>query len=548
MLRGTAWAPALTCLLLLHSNLLQASEIVTKVFRSELLDRDYRYLVYLPDGYAKLTRRYPVLYLLHGAGGDENEWRDNAELQKTLDALIKLGQIQPLLVVMPGAPGSWWVDGAREPAQRAFLQDLMPHVQHQFRTHPEASQQLLAGISAGAYGALNLVMAHPEKFAAAALLSPAIYAPLPPPQSAALTQPPFQVYRQFSPQRWQALNYPAQLDHYKKSGVKVPLFIHSGDRDSLGTAYQASLLFERLRLHQPGAIALRIVAGDHQWALWRETLPEVLMFLNAHIHSSPDQTQLRVMSYNIRCGSCEAADDVNHWSRRKFLVAEIIKKAQVDLIGLQEAELFQMQDLAALLEDFDWVGLGRDDGQTKGEMNAVLVRRSLWAIASQKTLFLSETPERVSQGWDAMYKRTATLVHLQHRPSGKALYFLNTHFDHQGLKARRESAKLISQTLGQLGSDTPAVLTGDFNDIPGSPPYQTLSESMRDAALSSLNRPQGGDISFNGFGKELVPGNKIDYVFTDPRLEVHSHRLITDTYQGLYPSDHFPVVVELQLP
>ncbi len=534
--RGAAvFGPVLACLMLIYCGLIQASEITAQVFRSELLSRDYHYQVYLPDGYAASSRRYPVLYLLHGAGGDETEWRDNAALQQTLDTLITQGQIQPMVVVLPGAPGSWWVDGSREAAQSAFLQELMPQVNQQFRTHPEAGQQLLAGISAGGYGALNLVMAHPEKFAAAALLSPAIYDPLPPAHSSAMTQPPFQNHGKFDPQRWQALNYPTQLEHYKKSGVKVPLLILSGDQDTFGTAYQAALLFERLRLHQPGAIALRITAGDHQWALWRNSLPEVLMFLNARIHASPDQTPVRIMSYNIRCGSCEAATDVNHWSRRKFLVADLIKKTQVDLIGLQEAELFQVQDLVALLEDFDWVGVGRDDGQTKGEMNAVLLRRSHWTISSHKTLFLSETPQQVSKGWDAMYKRTLTLVQVQDRASGKAINFLNTHFDHQGLKARLESARLITQTLKQLGADTPTVLTGDFNDIPGSAPYQTLSGALRDAALKSLTPSQGGDISFNGFGKELVAGNKIDYIFTNPGFEVRSHRLITDTYQGLSP-------------
>ena len=525
----------------------QASEVVTQVFHSRILQRDYRYQVVLPDGYEQQpARRYPVLYLLHGAGGEENEWLDPIGLRQILDSMVSAGQIQPMVVVLPAHAQGWWVDGAKDRSESALLQELMPHAESHFRIQATRETRLIAGFSAGGYGALNLVLKYPQRFAAAALLSPAIYDPLPPAHSSAMTQPPFQTDGKFDPSRWQALNYTAHIDAYKRSGFKVPLFILSGDHDGFGIALQSAQLYERLRLHQPGAIALRIVDGDHEDPVWRRGLPEALSFLNAQLPPTAMPQTVRVMSYNIRCGSCERKDDVNHWSRRKFLVADVIEKSGADVIGLQEAELFQVQDLAALLRDFDWVGVGRDDGKEKGEMTAVLVRRSAYAITSSRTLWLSSTPDRPSKGWDAMLNRTVTVLQLTNRSTGTVLNFMNTHFDHMGKVARDESGKLIAKTVQELGPDKPVILTGDFNSNADFAGYKWLTASLQDAAMVSRTPLSGGGISFNGFGTDLQPGNKIDYVFVSPGLAVQSHRIVTDPYNGLYASDHFPILVEVR--
>jgi len=248
------------------------------------------------------------------------------------------------------------------------------------------------------------------------------------------------------------------------------------------------------------------------------------------------------MSYNIRCGSCEAVTDVNHWSRRKTLVAEVIRKSGADLIGLQEAELFQVTDLVELLPDFDWYGVGRDAGDQRGEMNAVLVRRSVFDIESRKTLWLSATPDVASPGWDAMFKRTLTHVQLRSKSTGKHLHFLNTHFDHMGERARLESAYLVARAAQELAVRDAVLLTGDLNLRSEHPAYAALARALQDAATTSATAPTGGTITFNGFGNELEPDNKIDFIFVSDGLRSRSHAVITDVYQGRYPSDHFPVV------
>ena len=256
---------------------------------------------------------------------------------------------------------------------------------------------------------------------------------------------------------------------------------------------------------------------------------------------------LRVMSYNIRCGSCERVDDPNHWSRRKSLVAQTIRSAQADLVGLQEAELFQIRDLIALLPQYDWVGVGRDDGAEKGEMNAVLVRRAMLTISSSKTFWLSETPERVSRGWDAALNRTLSLLKLRGRSDGREFIFANTHFDHVGQVARRESARLIDATLQREAGRLPVILTGDLNDRPGSVAHSLLTQVLVDAAVASLKPLSGGDLTFNGFGSDLQAGNKIDYVLVDGLTQVLSHQVLSEQFEGRYASDHYALLAEVRL-
>jgi enterochelin esterase-like enzyme len=268
---------------LLCASLAQAGQTFLETFKSAALGRDYKYTVYLPDSYAKDTKRYPVLYLLHGAGGDENEWLAKGGVRETMDALIARNLIKPMIVVMPGHTQAWWVDGAKEKGETALVKEVMPDVESKYRTDATRKNRLIAGLSAGGYGALNLIMKYPQQFAASAILSPAIYDPVPPNSSSGVRNHPFQKDGKFDPDTWKSLNYTAHIEAYKKSGVIVPLYINSGDHDTFSIALHATTLFERLRFHQPNALELRIVNGDHEWAVWRDTLGEALMFMNAHI-------------------------------------------------------------------------------------------------------------------------------------------------------------------------------------------------------------------------------------------------------------------------
>lgn len=278
MLR-TGWSGAIAAAALLLGGDAVAGTIAHYSFPSETLGRDYAYNIYLPDGYETSGLSYPALYLLHGSFGNENDWPVKGGLQQTADRLIEEGSIPPAVIVMPGTL-SWWVDGYNEPAKTAFFDDLIPHIEATWRVIPEREGRLVAGLSAGGYGTVNFVLEHPEMFAAGAALSPASYAPQPPEHSSAHRHPAYlKPDGTYDPEKWEALNYTQYIDAYKAQDVIVPLYINSGDHDTFDIAYHGAVLYQALREHQPEQVEFRVIDGDHEWAVWRETLPEAMTYV-----------------------------------------------------------------------------------------------------------------------------------------------------------------------------------------------------------------------------------------------------------------------------
>lgn len=257
-----------------------AGEIRRETIASAALARDMQFLVYVPDSYKSGTRHYPVLLLLHGAGDDETAWIEHGKIGEIADHLISSGVIPPTLIVMPGCRGCWWIDGNRDKAESALWKDLLPAIARRYRTIESRSGLVVAGLSAGGYGAVRFALNYPDRLAAVAAISPAIYATTPPSGSAARTQPAFRgVDGRFSQAAWTAANYPRLQDRYFAQGIRVPFYLVSGDGDRLGIAYEAALLFKSLFEHQPDITELRIVDGGHNWAMWKKALQDSMTYL-----------------------------------------------------------------------------------------------------------------------------------------------------------------------------------------------------------------------------------------------------------------------------
>ena len=256
---------------------------------------------------------------------------------------------------------------------------------------------------------------------------------------------------------------------------------------------------------------------------------------------------IKVMTYNIRCGFCEDSSSVNNWRKRKYLVAYIIKNHNPDLIGLQEAEMFQINELIEMLDEYDWYGVSREDGKEGGESTAILYRTKRFLPEQKQTLWLSETPGIVSKGWDAMFKRTVTITKLKDIMSSKEFYYFNTHLDHIGEVARTESSSLIVNEISKYSTDYPIILSGDFNYRSISEGYKIIANKMFDTKSISKTESGGGNITFNGFGNDIQPDNKIDFIFVNDKIEVLNHIVDTTTFNGLYPSDHYPVISEITI-
>jgi enterochelin esterase-like enzyme len=254
----------------------EAGQLVSAQFRSPALGRDWVYNVYLPDGYETGRLRYPVLYLLHGNAADQNEWVSKGMVHRTVDALIAAGEIPPCLVVMPSAGVTWYVD-RQENVETAFIQDLIPEVERRYRAIHDRFGRVIGGESMGGYGSLRFALKYPELFAAAALFSPAIYVPEPPPSSSARRVPPFQTNGQFDPEVWKSLNYPALLDAVMAKNILMPIYVDSGDHDDFQIEYQAAVLYKTWRNHNWPA-EFRVVEGVHNFGVWRNTAREGIRF------------------------------------------------------------------------------------------------------------------------------------------------------------------------------------------------------------------------------------------------------------------------------
>lgn len=264
-----------------------------------------------------------------------------------------------------------------------------------------------------------------------------------------------------------------------------------------------------------------------------------------------NSNSLRMMTYNIRFDN--PADGVHAWPNRKELVASVIRFHKADIIGVQEALEYQIQDLMELLPGYDWVGVGRnEDGG--GEFSAILYRSSVVAVKAAQTFWLSESPDEPgSKSWDSSLPRIATWAHFVTSSDGRELFVLNTHFDHRGEQARLESARLLKEQVSKLANGLPVIVMGDLNATSEQPPLVLLSDtplsdgrSLRDGFVHSIVPHHGPASTWTGFTK-IEADRRIDYIFASEDLPIHYHAILTDKLEDRYPSDHLPVLVEIEL-
>lgn len=253
-----------------------AGIVVAREFKSAALDRSWNYAVYLPTGYDVANLRYPALYLLHGNGGNVYQWVNQGRIQQTADALIARGDIPPTVIVMPDAGTSWFVD-RKEKMETAVITELIPDVERSFRVLRSREGRLDGGLSMGAYGAMRFALKYPEMFAAAALLSPAIYNPEPPENSSARSVGVFGASI-YDASIWKSLNYPALWEGYLAKKIPVPMYINSGDDDDFFIELEAVQFYELLRKNKQPA-ELRIVNGAHAWPVWESTIGDALKYI-----------------------------------------------------------------------------------------------------------------------------------------------------------------------------------------------------------------------------------------------------------------------------
>jgi endonuclease/exonuclease/phosphatase family metal-dependent hydrolase len=252
-----------------------------------------------------------------------------------------------------------------------------------------------------------------------------------------------------------------------------------------------------------------------------------------------------VMSYNIKLDYPKEGD--NSWTNRKPFFINQLKFFEADVIGVQEAMPNQMKDIDSLLPSYSFVGVGRDDGKEEGEYSAVFYKTEKFNVVESNTFWLSPTPERVSMGWDAVCNRVCTYFLLEDKASSKFFWVFNTHFDHVGKEAKKNSATLIVDQIKLLNEDQyPVILTGDFNMEAEHESIKHIKNTLQDSKeIAQLTfGPEG---TFNGFNFNKPVTRRIDFIFVSKGIEVDKNAVLSDNCDGKYPSDHLPVYIEFKL-
>ena len=265
--------------------------------------------------------------------------------------------------------------------------------------------------------------------------------------------------------------------------------------------------------------------------------------------SKQNQHAMTVMSYNIRYDNPN--DGVNAWPNRKDYVAEMIADVYgADIIGVQEALKGQLDDLQFRMPGYARVGVGRDDGKDQGEFSPIFYKTNRFDLLATNTFWLSETPHRPgSKSWDAAITRVATWARFEDSVTNTEFYVLNTHFDHIGEVARVESARLVNEFIEDLEEGIPVVLTGDLNVTERSEAYAVLTNSpaLNDARYLSKEEHKGPTASFSDWETLQSNESRIDYILVNNHVNVLTHQIAKDRFEGRFPSDHLPVIAIIEL-
>lgn len=263
------------------------------------------------------------------------------------------------------------------------------------------------------------------------------------------------------------------------------------------------------------------------------------------------EIKVNVMSFNIRMDNPE--DSLNNWKYRKDVAAQIIKDQNIDIVGTQEVLYNQLQDLLERLPDYNYVGVGREDGKQKGEYAALFYKKERFEEEDSGTFWLSETPDVAgSKGWDGACERVASWAVLKDKETGKKIFAINTHLDHVGETARQKGVTLLIDRAKELSNGLPVIITGDFNAERESSVIKHALDPNNSMQLfdsyAIASTTDNAKWTFHDFGK--LPEEErpyIDYIFVNKSVIVDEYKVMDEKLNDIYLSDHCPIVAKLTI-
>ena len=272
---------------------------------------------------------------------------------------------------------------------------------------------------------------------------------------------------------------------------------------------------------------------------------------------------LRLATFNIRYED-PSESDWRAWPNRIGRLVKSIRTMDPDVFGVQECLHGQAADLRASLPDYDFHGVGREDGKRGGEYAAIFFRRDRFEKTDGGTFWLSEEPEKPgSRNWGNGFPRTATWVRLVDRGSGRGFCVFNTHWDHRNQYSREKAAPLMAKRIeGRPHPEEPLVLLGDFNATEGNPAVDYFTGkpvTLAGSKPASWGTPLIDTYQLLHAGVKnrrtlhFWQGHrdgwaKVDHILVSRGAKVEPADIKVERSREEQPSDHFPVWAEVTWP
>jgi endonuclease/exonuclease/phosphatase family metal-dependent hydrolase len=256
------------------------------------------------------------------------------------------------------------------------------------------------------------------------------------------------------------------------------------------------------------------------------------------------ECRINVATFNLRLDT--PVDSLNSWSHRKERVKSLIRFHNFDIFGTQEGFKHQLDGILEL-GNYAYTGAGRDDGEEAGEHSAIIYKKDRFEVLQSGNFWYSETPDVPGKGWDARCcNRICSWAKFKDKESGKKFFFFNSHYDHEGVVARRNSSILLMETIKKLAAKEPVFCTGDFNATPEQEPIQLIYDDgkLRDSYLISKQPPYGTTGTFHAYNLHSPMSARIDYIWVSDGITVEKYGTLNEQQYGRFPSDHFPVMIE----
>lgn len=253
---------------------------------------------------------------------------------------------------------------------------------------------------------------------------------------------------------------------------------------------------------------------------------------------------MKILTYNIRYDNPQ--DGANIWHNRRDAVMSLIRKSGAHIFCVQECMSWQKDYLEKSFPEFGLVGVGRADGWLEGEMVNIFYHKTLFDCWANGDFWLSETPNSIgSVSWGSALPRLVSWIKLWDKQKQKAFFVFNTHFDHESQQARQKSAYLLHQKVLEIAGEHTALITGDFNLTPSESTYKILVSAFNDLKNDAPNKPKQ-KATFNGFTTAGMGNLWIDYIFAHKpeAISVQSYTVLDDKINGIFPSDHFPILLD----